>query len=133
MSANEAAEQKTEMEENALGNREKVNVALDNGHTAAAAGPADDAGDEGYATLQKPMTNGGKRLSGSSISVLSTTMDTDERRSDEPVKLSFEKGRPSVCNRRFDWQHQAIIASLCKQVFFENQTYFDESHNSTDQ
>lgn len=60
--------------------------------------------DEGYATLQKPVPNGacsgpideetkssatgGRRK----VSLTSSTMDTDDRRSDEPTKLSFEKG-----------------------------------------
>lgn len=101
--------------------KEKTLSPGENGQLAAVRGPRDDGGDEGYATLQKPLLNGGKRPSTSSISA---PMDTDERRSDEPVKLSFEKGtcEPNRC-KKFDWQPQLQIASFRKQLYVINHIF----------
>lgn len=53
-------------------------------------------GDEGYATMQKPVTQAGTKRGVKDVD--EATKDTDERRSDEPVKLSFEKGKQYSLN-----------------------------------
>lgn len=93
-------------------------ASMTNGSTDTKPVVGDRAGelssDEGYATLQKPVANGKtaadqdeeevgeteptepteKSNPGTrKLSLTSSTMDTDDRRSDEPTKLSFEKGK----------------------------------------
>ena len=90
------------------------NLKLANGAAAADGGAGDesisttqddDTLDEGYATLEKSTSNGTVTAGDEEtratpvptpkarkVSLTSSTMDTDDRRSDEPTKLSFDKG-----------------------------------------
>lgn len=73
-----------------------------NASDGAVAESIEDISDEGYATLEKATGNGVAEKDvkasvaapppGRKKSLSLSTMDTDDRRSDEPTKLSFEKG-----------------------------------------
>lgn len=93
------------------------------GAAAPADGDEDTMGDEGYATLEKPLSNGAacaadeeeKRdhltpapSTGRKKSLTLSTMDTDDRRSDEPTKLSFEKGRSPLNTLPLHWTNRII-------------------------
>lgn len=94
----------SEKEDNTKGSSEEISSdelsSMINGSGADTGSAGDNAEscDEGYATLQKPVTNGtsGKdeteKVPARKLSLTLSTMDTDDRRSDEPTKLSFEKG-----------------------------------------
>lgn len=88
-------------------------------------------GDEGYATLEKPLSNGAasnaadeeeKRdhltpapSKGRKKSLTLSTMDTDDRRSDEPTKLSFEKGTSPLNTLPLHWTNRITNCSPRKQ------------------
>lgn len=82
-----------EIGDNSMSNGEGVAIRNSNGVNGDETSIPDD---EGYATLQKPIAAAPSGLAARKKSLTLSTMDTDDRRSDEPVKLSFEKGKCSA-------------------------------------
>lgn len=82
-----------EIGDNSMSNGEGVAIRNSNGVNGDETSIPDD---EGYATLQKPIAAAPSGLATRKKSLTLSTMDTDDRRSDEPVKLSFEKGKCSA-------------------------------------
>lgn len=94
----------SEKEENTKGSSEEISsdelssMINGSGGKPGSAGYNAESCDEGYATLQKPVAKGTsekdeiEKVPARKLSLTLSTMDTDDRRSDEPTKLSFEKG-----------------------------------------